>query len=75
MSEYLKTISNINATSTGVSLSSSIEDGYSVLELSGQPPEMTSSSIVDKEDQPLQDNAKYLSPQKVKLRKYTLKKG
>lgn len=75
MNEYLKNISNIDTPGTSVSLSSSHGDGFSILELPGQPPAMTSSSIIDHEIQPIQDNAQYLSPQKVKLRKYTLKKG
>jgi len=75
MNEYLKNISNLDASGTSVSFSSSPVEGSSILELPEQPPAMTSSSITDHEIQPIQDNAQYLSPQKVKLRKYTLKKG
>ena len=75
MNEYLKNISSIDDLGTSVSLLPIIRDELSVLELPEQPPIMTSSLISDHEIQPIQDNAEYLSPQKVKLRKYTLKKG
>ena len=75
MNEYLKSISNIADSSTSVSLSSLAGDDSPVLELPERPPSTTSSSMVENETQPLLDNAQYLSPQKIKLRKYTLKKG
>ena len=75
MNDYLKSISNIDTESARTTISSSPEKGYSVLELPEQPPAKTSSSMVEKEPQTMQDTIQYLSPQKVKLRKYTIKKG
>lgn len=75
MNDYLKSISSIETSVTSTSLSPSAEDDSSVLELPDQPPKVTSSSVVEKEGQLISDNAQYLSPQKIKMRKYTLKKG
>lgn len=73
MNNYLNDISNIDNLQTDISLS--LADGVQmpVLELSGQP-QITTSSL-DEERLSTQDNAQYLSPKKIKLRKYTLKKG
>lgn len=75
MNEYLKNISNIDSSGTSVSPSAAAGVESSILELPEDPPVVTSSSIIDHDVQPPQDNAQYLSPQKVILRKYTLKKG
>ncbi len=90
MNEYLKTISEINSSSTSVIPSSSFEGIAVIPELPSDPPEITISSIATKSDRLIQDSiqqylssreepivndAEYLAPQKIKLRKYTLKKG
>jgi len=75
MIEYLKTISSIDAASTSGSISSSLMDGNTIPELSGQPPEVTSSLVADRRIPLIQDGSQYLSPQRIKMRKYTLKKG
>ncbi len=75
MNDYLKNISNIDTSSTSISISPSLQDDNSMLELTEQPPTTTSSSVVDKNPELIQDEAEYLLPQKIKLRKYSLKKG
>ena len=75
MNEYLSSISGTEASYTSASLSSSNDNGGILLEVPDQLPAMTSSLLVDKEAQRIQDNVQYLSPQKIKLKKYTLKKG
>lgn len=75
MNDYLKSISSISTSVTSTSLSPSAEDEGSVLELPEQLPNATSSSVIENEVQPISYDAQYLSPQKVRLRKYTLKKG
>lgn len=75
MNDYLKSVSSISTSVTSTSLSPSTEDEGSVLELPEQPPKATSSSVIENEVQPQSYGAQYLSPQKVKMRKYTLKKG
>ena len=75
MNEYLSSISSTEASYTSSSLSSSNNNGSIILEVPDQLPAMTSSLLVDKEAQRIQDSVQYLSPQKIKLKKYTLKKG
>lgn len=75
MNDYLKNISSIDDSSTGVSFSQSPEESKVIVELPEQPPTMTYSIVTGQEAQLYQDNAQYLTPQRVKLRKYTLKKG
>ena len=75
MNDYLKSISSISTSVTSTSLSPSTEDEDSVLEMPEQPPNATSSSVIDNEVQHISYDAQYLSPQKVRIRKYTLKKG
>ena len=75
MIDYLKNISNISAARTSVLLSSPIESNSLSVEISEQPSTTTSSVAVAEGTQQIGDNIQYLSPQKIKIRKYTLKKG
>lgn len=75
MNDYLKSTSNMDSPSKSTSFTSSFVDETSILEMPEQPPATTSSFMSEKESESLQDSAQYLSPQKIKLRKYTLKKG
>ncbi len=71
MTDYINSISNADSSPTSAVLNC---DGTTI-EISEQPPQKTVSSTSSIDFQSIQDNMRYLSPKKILLRKYTLKKS
>lgn len=74
MNDYLKSIDNVDITDTNASFDLKQEGPCPVFELSKQTPTITAFSEADNITQSLQENFQYLLPQKIRIRKYTLKK-
>lgn len=77
MNSYLESISNVNDSRTNTTASLVHGEEDTVIELSNIPPALTSSNIVDEVVQQSQivEKANYLEQNRVKVRRYTLKKG
>lgn len=74
MNDYLSSISNIDESQTEAFTSAHGNNQDSIL-LSGDPPLTTSALMIDEEDTLTKVVSQYLSPKKIIIRKYTLKKG
>lgn len=75
MNDYLKNISNINEENINPISYPQQDNEIPVSELTEQPSMLTSSPKSKSINQTIQDNIQYSSPQSIKLRRYTLRKG